>query len=51
MTFLHHERPGQPEEENGHHSAGAMVSLTMQSTKRVTIVGLDADLSRSYLRQ
>jgi outer membrane receptor protein involved in Fe transport len=51
MTFLHHERPGQPEEENEHHSAGAMVSLTMQSAERVTIVGLDADLSRSSLRQ
>ena len=51
MTFLHHERPGRPEEENGHHSAGAMTSLTMQSANRVTVVGLDADLSRSYLRQ
>lgn len=51
MTFLHHERPGRPQEDNGHHSAGAMVSLTMQSADRMTIVGLDADLSRSYLRQ
>jgi outer membrane receptor protein involved in Fe transport len=51
MKFLHHERPGRPEEENGHHSAGAMVSLTMESANRVTIVGLDADLSRSALRQ
>lgn len=51
MTFLHHERPGRPEEENGHYSAGAMSSLTMQSANRVTVVGLDADLSRSYLRQ
>jgi outer membrane receptor protein involved in Fe transport len=51
MTFLHHERPGRPEEENGHHSAGAMASLTMQSVNRLTVVGLDADLSRSYLRQ
>ena len=51
MTFLHHERPGRPEEENGHHSAGAMTSLTMQSANHVTIVGFDVDLSRSYLRQ
>jgi outer membrane receptor protein involved in Fe transport len=51
MTFLHHERPGRPEEENGHHSAGVITSLTLQSANRVTIVGLDMDLSRSFLRQ
>jgi outer membrane receptor protein involved in Fe transport len=51
MTFLHHERPGRPEEENGHRSVGAMTSLTLQSANSVTVVGLDADLSRSYLRQ
>jgi outer membrane receptor protein involved in Fe transport len=51
MEFLHHQRPGKPVEENGHHSAGAMISLTTQSTNRLTIVGLDLDLSRSFLRQ
>jgi outer membrane receptor protein involved in Fe transport len=51
MEFLHHERPGKPEEENGHHSAGAMISFNGQSDNRLTIVGFDIDLSRSFLRQ
>jgi outer membrane receptor protein involved in Fe transport len=51
MEFLHYERPGKPVEENGHHSAGSLISVTMPSATRLTIVGLDLDLSRSFLRQ
>jgi outer membrane receptor protein involved in Fe transport len=51
MEFLHHERPGKPVEENGHQSAGAMISFTTESAARLTIIGLDLDLSRSFLRQ
>ncbi len=51
MSFLHYERPGQPGEDNGHHSAGAMLSLTAESEGRLTIFGLDLDLSDAFLRQ
>lgn len=51
MHFLHHERPGQPEEENGHHSAGALASLTGQSGNRLTIWGLDIGWSSAELLQ
>lgn len=51
MEFLHFERPGKPMEENGHHSAGAMLTLTSQGESRLTIWGVDIDWSSSYLRQ
>jgi len=51
MQFLHHERPGKPEERNGHHSAGAMITFTTQSGDSLAILGLDVDWNRSFLRQ
>jgi len=51
MEFLHHERPGKPVEENGHHSAGAMISLTTRTDGRLAIFGVDLDWSHSFLRQ
>ncbi len=51
MGFLHFERPGQPEEKNGHDSAGFIATLTRQSGDRMTIFGLDLDLSRAHLEQ
>ena len=51
MQFLHYERPGKPVEENGHRSAGAMITWTTRSASRLAIVGFDLDLSRSFLRQ
>jgi iron complex outermembrane receptor protein len=51
MDFLHYERPGKPEEENGQHSGGAMVSLTSQSDSRTLIFGVDLDWASAYLRQ
>jgi outer membrane receptor protein involved in Fe transport len=51
MEFMHFERPGKPQEENGHASAGAMVTLTTESGNRLSIYGFDLDLSRSFLRQ
>lgn len=51
MEFLHFERPGRPEEENGHHSGGFMASLRRQGDGGLTIFGLDLDLSNAFLRQ
>jgi len=51
MEFLHFERPGKPEEENGHESGGALVTYTLGSEQRLAIVGFDFDWSRSFLRQ
>jgi len=51
MAFLHHERPGKPEEENGQHSGGAMLWLSSQTDSRTTIIGADLDWSSAYLRQ
>jgi len=51
MEFLHFQRPGKPAEKNGHQSAGAMISFTAQTGNRLTIFGLDVDLSQSFLRQ
>ncbi len=51
MSFLHFERPGQPTEDNGHHSAGFISSLTNRTENALTIWGLDLDVSESFLRQ
>jgi outer membrane receptor protein involved in Fe transport len=51
MSFLHFERPGQPVEDNGQHSAGFISSLTYQADKSLVIWGLDLDVSDAYLRQ
>ncbi len=51
MSFLHYERPGQPVEDNGHHSAGALLSLTAASDTSTTIIGFDFDYADAWLRQ
>jgi outer membrane receptor protein involved in Fe transport len=51
MEFLHFQRPGKPVEENGHHSAGAIVSLTSQTASRLTIFGFDLDWGSAFMRQ
>jgi outer membrane receptor protein involved in Fe transport len=51
MSFLHFERPGQPNEDNGHYSAGFIASFTAESDEVLTIWGLDFDISDSFLRQ
>ena len=51
MGFLHFERPGQPQEDNGHSSAGFIAMLTAQGADRLINFGLDLDFSRARLEQ
>jgi outer membrane receptor protein involved in Fe transport len=51
MEFLQHFLPGQPLEENGHVSAGALGTMTFAAASRRTIVGLDFEWSDVFLRQ
>jgi len=51
MDFLQHFLPGQPLEENGQHSAGVQSALYLYSDASRLIVGLDAELTRGWLRQ
>lgn len=51
MRFLQHFLPGQPLEENGHTSAGVLSSLTFDSSRATTVVGVDLEWSHVYLRE
>lgn len=51
MEFMHYERPGKPIERNGHHSAGAVSTLTWETERSLRILGFDIDLSESSLLQ
>jgi iron complex outermembrane recepter protein len=51
MKFLQHFLPGKPLEENGHTSAGAMLTLTFDGDRHRTIIGLDAEWSEAFLRE
>ena len=48
MTFLQHFLPGQPLEENGHHSFGAQSLAQITDSLRV---GLDLEHTRAFLKQ
>ena len=51
MSFLQHFLPGQPLEDNGHHSFGALTSVTVNSARQTTIVGADIEWSDVWLQQ
>jgi outer membrane receptor protein involved in Fe transport len=51
MSFMHHALPGQPVEDNGHHSAGILSALRFGQGKLEVTAGLDADWAEVFLRQ
>jgi outer membrane receptor protein involved in Fe transport len=51
MTFLQHFLPGQPLEENGHVSAGALLSTTYDGDDTSTVVGVDFEWADVFLKQ
>ncbi len=51
MEFLQHFLPGQPLEENGHVSAGALTTVAFERPTHRTIVGLDVEWSDMFLKQ
>ncbi|AWL12726.1 hypothetical protein HMF8227_02273 [Saliniradius amylolyticus] len=52
MTFLMHFLPGQPLEENGHHSLGFQASMDNEITARLALKsGVDLDYSNGFLHQ
>ena len=51
MRFLQHFLPGQPLEENGHVSGGAIATASFGAPGRRTIVGFDADFADIWLRE
>jgi outer membrane receptor protein involved in Fe transport len=51
MEFLQHFLPGQPLEENGHISAGALSTATFSGSSSRTIIGMDVEWSDIFLRQ
>ncbi len=51
MRFLQHFLPGQPLEENGHISSGALASATFSAERYSTIVGIDLEWSDLFLKQ
>jgi len=51
MRFLQHFLPGQPLEENGHVSAGAMTALSFERDDRHVVVGIDLEWSDLFLEQ
>lgn len=51
MEFLQHFLPGQPLEENGHTSIGAMGTLHFDGDKHNTIVGVDVEWTDMFLEQ
>lgn len=51
MRFLQHFLPGQPLEENGHVSAGAISAFSFGSAKRQLIVGVDLEWSDMFLEE
>ena len=51
MRFLQHFLPGQPLEENGHVSAGAMTALAFDVNNKRFIAGLDVEWSALFLTE
>jgi hypothetical protein len=51
MRFLQHFLPGQPLEENGHISSGALASATFSAARYLAIVGVDLEWSDLFLKQ
>lgn len=51
MSFLQHFLPGQPLEENGHTSIGALSAVTVESGNVVTVVGADIEWSEVWLEE
>ncbi len=51
MDFLQHFLPGQPLEENGHTSIGALTAVTMSRGANVYVWGADFEFSDGFLRQ
>ena len=51
MEFLQHFLPGQPLEENGHVSAGALATLALDGNDHRTIFGVDVEWADIFLKQ
>jgi outer membrane receptor protein involved in Fe transport len=51
MRFLQHFLPGQPLEENGHVSAGAVTAFSFGSAERQYVTGVDVEWSDLFLKQ
>jgi outer membrane receptor protein involved in Fe transport len=51
MQFLQHFLPGQPLEENGHVSAGALLSAVVDKDQWTTTLGMDIEWADVFLRQ
>lgn len=51
MRFLQHFLPGQPLEENGHVSAGAMTALAFDLDNKRFIAGMDVEWSDMFLQE
>lgn len=51
MTFLQHFLPGQPLEENGHVSAGALLSLAFDMNRARVISGVDLEWAEAFLKE
>jgi len=51
MRFLQHFLPGQPLEENGHASAGALAALSFERAGRRVIAGTDIEWSELFLKE
>ena len=51
MRFLQHFLPGQPLEENGHVSAGAITALSFGSKSRQFVAGADIEYSDVFLKE
>ncbi|MGB5255714.1 MAG: TonB-dependent receptor, partial [Woeseiaceae bacterium] len=51
MRFLQHFLPGQPLEENGHVSAGAVTAFSFGDKDRQFVVGADVEWSNMFLKE
>ena len=51
MEFLQHFLPGQPLEENGHVSAGALATFAYEGDDYRTILGVDVEWADMFLKQ
>ena len=51
MEFLQHFLPGQPLEENGHVSAGALATFALDGNDHRTIFGVDVEWADMFLKQ
>ena len=51
MEFLQHFLPGQPLEENGHVSAGALATFALDGDDHRTIFGVDVEWADMFLKQ